>query len=120
MPKRFGFKEFKLSSKIPIRNKRFTVHPTNNHGPNTVINGSISDEPMRVETSHHKLIENHSQSFLKTCEEFWKRSSMCDVVVLVENERFAVHKLVLSAFCEYFQELFTKNNNSADEHVEVF
>lgn len=51
---------------------------------------------------------SHALSVLGLLNEQRLRGQMCDVVLVVADQRYQAHKSVLAASCEYFQSLFTR------------
>ena len=57
-----------------------------------------------------ELVATHEQRSALSCSfaSLWRAGQLCDVEIAVDSgERFAAHKLVLSASSDFFKALFT-------------
>ena len=50
---------------------------------------------------------SHSSILSSKFNQFRKQGIFCDVIIIIENRRFRVHKAVLSASSRYFMSMFT-------------
>ncbi|XP_043927060.1 zinc finger and BTB domain-containing protein 21 [Protopterus annectens] len=65
----------------------------------------------------HYINPAHSISLLSSLNEQRLKGQLCDVVLIVGDQKFRAHKNVLAASSEYFHSLFTKKEN---ESLSVF
>ncbi|XP_020670414.1 zinc finger and BTB domain-containing protein 21 isoform X2 [Pogona vitticeps] len=61
----------------------------------------------------HYINPAHSISLLSALNEERLKGQLCDVVLIVGDQKFRAHKNVLAASSEYFQTLFTKKENES-------
>ncbi|XP_009069259.1 PREDICTED: zinc finger and BTB domain-containing protein 21 isoform X2 [Acanthisitta chloris] len=61
----------------------------------------------------HYINPAHAISLLSTLNEERLKGQLCDVVLIVGDQKFRAHKNVLAASSEYFQTLFTNKENEA-------
>ncbi|XP_048349687.1 zinc finger and BTB domain-containing protein 21 [Sphaerodactylus townsendi] len=60
----------------------------------------------------HYINPAHAISLLSALNEKRLKGQLCDVVLIVGDQKFRAHKNVLAASSEYFQTLFTKENET--------
>nr|XP_020477731.1 zinc finger and BTB domain-containing protein 21 [Monopterus albus] len=63
-----------------------------------------------MESLVHYTNPSHALSVLGVLNEQRLRGQMCDVVLIVADQRYQAHKSVLAASSEYFQSLFTRRD----------
>uniref|UniRef100_A0A3Q3M969 Zinc finger and BTB domain containing 21 n=1 Tax=Labrus bergylta TaxID=56723 RepID=A0A3Q3M969_9LABR len=63
-----------------------------------------------MESLVHYSNPSHALSVLGVLNEQRLRGQMCDVVLVVADQRYQAHKSVLAASSEYFQTLFTRRD----------
>ncbi|XP_008105686.2 zinc finger and BTB domain-containing protein 21 isoform X1 [Anolis carolinensis] len=61
----------------------------------------------------HYINPAHAISLLSALNEERLKGQLCDVVLIVGDQKFRAHKNVLAASSEYFQTLFTKKENES-------
>ncbi|XP_028583083.2 zinc finger and BTB domain-containing protein 21 [Podarcis muralis] len=61
----------------------------------------------------HYINPAHAISLLSALNEERLKGQLCDVVLIVGDQKFRAHKNVLAASSEYFQSLFTKKENES-------
>ncbi|XP_017585667.1 PREDICTED: LOW QUALITY PROTEIN: zinc finger and BTB domain-containing protein 21 [Corvus brachyrhynchos] len=61
----------------------------------------------------HYINPAHAISLLSTLNEERLKGQLCDVVLIVGDQKFRAHKNVLAASSEYFQTLFTNKENES-------
>ncbi|XP_066475434.1 zinc finger and BTB domain-containing protein 21 isoform X2 [Tiliqua scincoides] len=61
----------------------------------------------------HYINPAHAISLLSALNEERLKGQLCDVVLIVGDQKFRAHKNVLTASSEYFQTLFTKKENES-------
>ncbi|KAJ7320596.1 hypothetical protein JRQ81_020107 [Phrynocephalus forsythii] len=61
----------------------------------------------------HYINPAHAISLLSALNEKRLKGQLCDVVLIVGDQKFRAHKNVLAASSEYFQTLFTKKENES-------
>ncbi|KAM6447088.1 zinc finger and BTB domain-containing protein 21 [Liasis olivaceus] len=61
----------------------------------------------------HYINPAHAISLLSALNEQRLKGQLCDVVLIVGDQKFRAHKNVLAASSEYFQSLFTKKENES-------
>lgn len=61
----------------------------------------------------HYINPAHAISLLSALNEERLKGQLCDVVLIVGDQKFRAHKNVLTASSEYFQALFTKKENES-------
>ncbi|XP_028277557.1 zinc finger and BTB domain-containing protein 21 [Parambassis ranga] len=72
-----------------------------------------------MESLGHYSNPTHSLSVLGALNEQRLRGQMCDVVLVVADQRYQAHKSVLAASSEYFQSLFTQMDTEPQEVVNL-
>ncbi|XP_068601039.1 zinc finger and BTB domain-containing protein 21 [Brachionichthys hirsutus] len=72
-----------------------------------------------MESLVHYSNPSHALSLLGALNEQRLRVQMCDVVLLVGDQRYQAHKSVLAACSDYFQSLFTPTDSSSLEVVNL-
>ncbi|MED6251714.1 hypothetical protein ATANTOWER_001930 [Ataeniobius toweri] len=68
---------------------------------------------MAMESLVHYSNPSHALSVLGVLNEQRLRGQMCDVVLVVADQRYRAHKSVLAASSEYFQSLFTRTDGDS-------
>ncbi|XP_070838554.1 zinc finger and BTB domain-containing protein 21 [Chaetodon trifascialis] len=66
------------------------------------------DDGQAMESLVHYSNPSHALSVLGVLNEQRLRGQMCDVVLVVADQRYQAHKSILAASSEYFQSLFTR------------
>ena len=61
----------------------------------------------------HYINPAHAISLLSALNEERLKGQLCDVLLIVGDQKFRAHKNVLAASSEYFQSLFTNKENEA-------
>ncbi|KAM4701743.1 zinc finger and BTB domain-containing protein 21 [Discoglossus pictus] len=61
----------------------------------------------------HYINPAHAISLLSSLNEDRLKGHLCDVLLIVGDQKFRAHKNVLAASSEYFQSLFTEKNNES-------
>lgn len=56
---------------------------------------------------------NHAERMMKKMEEYVRKHSLCDVVLIAGQRRIPAHRLVLSAASDYFAAMFTSDVREA-------
>lgn len=69
----------------------------------------IIDNKIDNNEIHFDLSCEHQKNVLNKIEEFYKERVFCDVKLLVANQTFYVHKLLLVAAVPYFNSMFSHN-----------
>lgn len=67
----------------------------------------------RMEGLLHYINPAHAISLLSALNEERLKGQLCDVLLIVGDQKFRAHKNVLAASSEYFQSLFTNKENEA-------
>lgn len=63
---------------------------------------------------------NHAERMIKKMEEYVRKHSLCDVVLVAGQRRIPAHRLVLSAASDYFAAMFTNDVREASmEEVKI-
>ncbi|XP_077447823.1 zinc finger and BTB domain-containing protein 21 [Stigmatopora argus] len=72
-----------------------------------------------MESLVHYSYPSHALSVLGLLNEQRLRGHMCDVVLIVADQRYQAHKSVLAASSEYFQSLFTRMEDASLKVVKL-
>ncbi|XP_053398583.1 kelch-like protein 5 isoform X3 [Mercenaria mercenaria] len=91
---------------------RYLVHHT--YAANTFNNTKMED----IGDAFHSM--NHAERMMKKMEEYVRKHSLCDVVLVAGQRRIPAHRLVLSAASDYFAAMFTNDVREASmEEVKI-
>ena len=69
----------------------------------------ITDDKIDNNAIHFDLSYEHQKNVINKIEEFYKERVFCDVKLLVADQTFYVHKLLLVAAVPYFNSMFSHN-----------
>ncbi|XP_023373906.1 zinc finger and BTB domain-containing protein 21 isoform X1 [Otolemur garnettii] len=74
---------------------------------------SLDRETQAMEGLLHYINPAHAISLLSALNEERLKGQLCDVLLIVGDQKFRAHKNVLAASSEYFQSLFTNKENES-------
>lgn len=63
--------------------------------------------------------KNYEQNFPKRFYEFKEKKEFVDVTLIVENDLFGVHRLILSSISPYFYAMFSKSNQTCGKRQKI-
>ncbi|XP_048872040.1 zinc finger and BTB domain-containing protein 21 isoform X1 [Brienomyrus brachyistius] len=72
-----------------------------------------------MESLVHYINPAHAISLLGVLNEQRLKGQLCDVILIVGDQKYEAHKNVLAASSEYFQSLFSRNNSEAQTMVQL-
>lgn len=78
-----------------------------------MVSPSVFQINCRMEGLLHYINPAHAISLLSALNEERLKGQLCDVLLIVGDQKFRAHKNVLAASSEYFQSLFTNKENEA-------
>ena len=84
---------------------RYLVHHT--YAASTFNSNKMED----LGDAFHSM--NHAERMMKKMEEYVRKRSLCDVVLVAGQRKIPAHRLVLSAASDYFAAMFTNDVQEA-------
>lgn len=84
---------------------RYLVHHT--YAASSFTNNKMED----MGDAFHSM--NHAERMMKKMEEYVRKRSLCDVVLVAGQRKIPAHRLVLSAASDYFAAMFTNDVQEA-------
>ena len=64
-----------------------------------------------------EVLENYCSNLMKQMESFRKEGTMCDAIIVVDNQELPVHKNILSSVSPFFKNIFSRLTGPNDNRI---